>query len=195
MLVVDPTTRKILDANPFMTELLGYTHRELRGKELFEIGLLNDGEASRAAFRELQKNGFIRYEGLPLETRTGERREGELVSNLYQEGGEEVIQCNIRDITERKQAEHALHESHARFESLFDTSPVGMYLLDAELRIRQMSRKARQVFGGIGGLIGRDFVEVVHVLWPPESADEIVAGIGHSSSCGSRPPALRAYRP
>ena len=67
-----------------------------------------------------------------------------------------------------------LRESHARFEALFDASPVGMYLVDAELRIRMVSRTARPTFGDIGELIGRDFVEVMHILWSPKTADEIV---------------------
>ncbi len=69
ILILDATTRKITDANPFMVELLGYSRDEFLGKELWEIGLLKDEEASRAAFRELQQNGYIRYEGLPLETK------------------------------------------------------------------------------------------------------------------------------
>jgi two-component system, chemotaxis family, CheB/CheR fusion protein len=114
VLVIDPDTRKILDANPFMTDLLGYPHKALVGKELFEIGLLKDEEASRAAFEELQKKGLIRYENLPLETKTGQRREVEFVSNLYQEGGGKVIRCNIRDITERKKMEDELRQAHAQ---------------------------------------------------------------------------------
>ncbi|MEX2119868.1 MAG: chemotaxis protein CheB [Pirellulales bacterium] len=102
VLIIDPDTRRILDANPFVTELLGYPLEALRGKELFEIGLLKDEEASRAAFRELHDKGFIRYESLPLETKSGQRREVEFVSNLYQEGVGKVVQCNIRDVTERK---------------------------------------------------------------------------------------------
>jgi PAS domain S-box-containing protein len=105
ILILYPDTRKITDANPFMTELLGYPREELLGKELWEIGLLKDEEASRAAFRELQKKHFIRYEDLPLQNKQGQRREVEFVSNLYMENGREVIQCNIRDITERKRAE------------------------------------------------------------------------------------------
>src|SRR5512141_3114873 len=66
ILILDPGTRKITDANPFMSELLGYPHEELLGKELWEIGLLKDELASRAAFAELQKDHFIRYENLPL---------------------------------------------------------------------------------------------------------------------------------
>ena len=62
-------------------------------------------EPSREAFRELQETGSIRYEDLPLQSKSGERREVEFVSNVYQENGHRVIQCNIRDITERKRLE------------------------------------------------------------------------------------------
>ena len=108
ILILDPDTRKITDANPFMTELLGYPHDELLGKELWEIGLLKDEAASREAFRELKQNHYIRYEDLPLKAKTGKRHEVEFVSNLYDEDGRFVIQCNIRDITERKKVEEAL---------------------------------------------------------------------------------------
>jgi PAS domain S-box-containing protein len=108
ILILDPETRKITEANPFMTELLGYPRKELLGKELWEIGLLKDEDASRMAFRELQENHFIRYEDLPLQNKKGQRREVEFVSNLYPENGHSVIQCNIRDITERRRAEVAL---------------------------------------------------------------------------------------
>src|ERR1700735_4050977 len=70
ILILDPGTRKITDANPFMSELLGYPHEELLGKELWEIGLLKDEEASQAAFRELQEKQYIRYEDLPLQTKS-----------------------------------------------------------------------------------------------------------------------------
>jgi PAS domain-containing protein len=57
VLILDSVSRKITDANPFMSHLLGYRHEELVGKELWEIGLLKDEQASQAAFRELQKSG------------------------------------------------------------------------------------------------------------------------------------------
>jgi PAS domain S-box-containing protein len=94
-----------------MAELLGYAHQELLGRELWEIGLLKDEAASRAAFRHLQRESFIRYENLPLRNKTGQRHEVEFVSNVYDEDGRKVIQCNIRDITERKHMEDALREA------------------------------------------------------------------------------------
>ncbi|MEO7716473.1 MAG: SpoIIE family protein phosphatase [Capsulimonas sp.] len=108
ILILDSEDGKITDANPFMTELLGYSREEFIGKELWEIGLLKDEAASRHAFQELKQHGYIRYEDIPLESQGATEREVEFVSNIYQEGNSSVIQCNIRDITERKMLEAKL---------------------------------------------------------------------------------------
>jgi PAS domain S-box-containing protein len=121
ILILDPDTRKITEVNPFMGELLSYSRAELLGKELWEIGLWKDQDASQAAFRELQDKGFIRYEDLPLQTKAGERRDVEFVSNLYQEGDRKVIQCNIRDITARNEAKAALRQSKERFQFMAES--------------------------------------------------------------------------
>lgn len=143
VLLVNPETRKIMDANPFMSELLGYSHKELVGKELFEIGLLKDEAASQAAFKELQKKGYIRYENLPLETQNNQRREVEFVSNLYREGSAKIIQCNVRDVTERKKAERELAEK-AR---LLDLSEDAIVVSDLGGAISLWNRGAEKVFG------------------------------------------------
>src|SRR5260221_1050229 len=75
VLLLDPGTRKIVDANPFMTRLLGYTHGQLVGKELFEIGLLKDEVASQEMFKKLKRKHEVRYEDLPLESRRGRHQE------------------------------------------------------------------------------------------------------------------------
>jgi PAS domain S-box-containing protein len=111
ILILDSASGRITDANPFMSELLGYSRDELLGKELWEIGLLGDKKASQEAFGRLEQEGYIRYEDLPLENKRGEKREVEFVSNLYPENGHTVIQCNVRDITERKALEAKLAEA------------------------------------------------------------------------------------
>ena len=106
ILLIDPATKRIIGANPFMTHLLGYPREQLIGRELFEIGLLRDEAASRTMFRELIKKHEVRYENLPLKSQTGNHQDVEVVANLYQEDdGHAVIQCNIRDISVRKLAE------------------------------------------------------------------------------------------
>ena len=112
---------------------------------------------------------------------------GNDMEQQLREINEALLISSVRqhELTEKaEKAEAALRESNARFEAVFDASPVGMYLVDADLRIRQMSRKARPVFGNIGEVIGRDFVEVIHILWPPQSADEIVARFRHTLESG-----------
>jgi PAS domain S-box-containing protein len=121
ILILDSNQGHITDANPYMTELLGYSYEELIGKELWQIGLLRDKEASKEAFQSLKANGYIRYEGLPLHNRNGEAREVEFVSNLYRENGHSVIQCNIRDITARKGIESQLAVAADKNERIAET--------------------------------------------------------------------------
>jgi PAS domain S-box-containing protein len=105
VLLLDPDTRKIIDANPFMTKMLGYSHGHLVGRELFEIGLLRDEAASQEMLRKLSRTSQVRYENLPLKNQAGRHQDVEVVANLYEENGRRIIQCNIRDITERKRSE------------------------------------------------------------------------------------------
>lgn len=105
ILILDADSGKIVDANPFISQLLGYPHEEMCGKHLWELGVFRDIAASREAFQTLQENHYIRYEDLPLETRDGQAIAVEFVSNVYLEGDNRVIQCNIRDVTARKREE------------------------------------------------------------------------------------------
>src|SRR5207247_10380237 len=91
--------------------MLGYSRDEFLGKKLWEIGAVRDVETSQIAFRELQQKGYIRYENLPLQTQDGRRIHVEFVSNVYQVDDTRVIQCNIRDISRRKERSEALTAS------------------------------------------------------------------------------------
>ncbi|OGF06437.1 MAG: hypothetical protein A2509_06015 [Candidatus Edwardsbacteria bacterium RIFOXYD12_FULL_50_11] len=160
ILILNADTGVIENANPFIKDLLGYPREELLGKVLWEIGLFKDIAASRDSFIELQKKGYVRYEDLPLETKDGRRKEVEFVSNAYSVGGKNVLQCNIRDITERKEIEAGLEKTRKELavikktadevsefaESVINTVRESLISLDQNLRVVTVSRSFYEVF-------------------------------------------------
>ena len=134
ILILDVETGTIIDANPFMTFLLGYSHEEFLGKELWEIGLFRDIKESRAAYQELREAGYVRYEDLPLKTTRGKKVEVEFVSNIYVEGQHQVVQCNIRDITERSRLQRQTEEQAAALIDIDHRKDEFLAMLGHELR-------------------------------------------------------------
>ena len=165
ILMVDPRTGTITDANPFMTELLGYTREQLLGQELWRIGLFRDREANLEALRELREKYVLRYETVPLHTKDGQRRQVEFVSTLDQANGHSVIQCNLRDITERKRAEEALLHLAAIVESS-DDAILGKNL---EGIITSWNAAAERMYGySAEEIVGQP----VTLLFAPDRQDE-----------------------
>src|SRR6185503_8547751 len=105
-------------------DLLGYSRAEFVGHELWEFGLFENAQAGREAFRELLNGSVVRYGDLPLRTKSGERRDVEFVGNVYELESSRVVQCNIRDITDRKAAEEALQEIHRRLTFHVENTPL-----------------------------------------------------------------------
>src|SRR5471030_1828211 len=102
ILLLDVDTGRINDVNPFLVELLGFSHDEMVGKTVGELSPFKDIEENKVMLERLQKDGYVRYENLPLETRDGRKKAVEFVSKVYQAGDRKVIKCNVSDITELK---------------------------------------------------------------------------------------------
>jgi PAS domain S-box-containing protein len=130
ILILDAATRKIIDANPFIVELSGYSRDEFLGRELREIGLFRDEDESQAVFGELQAMGYLHTEKLQLDTKAGKRLDIEFGANVYTERARRFIQCSIRDITERKRAEVALREQAALLANAQRIGRLGNWSLD-----------------------------------------------------------------
>ena len=113
VLILDAATGMVVDVNPYLVELLGVPREVFLGKKLWELGFFKDIAANEANFAKLQQNGYIRYEDLALEGSDGKRHEVEFVSNIYWVNRQKVIQCNIRDISERVRMTQALVEQNA----------------------------------------------------------------------------------
>jgi light-regulated signal transduction histidine kinase (bacteriophytochrome) len=86
------------------------------GTPIWELGPFRDIVSNKAKFEQLRQQGYVRYENLPLETTDGRHIDVEFVSNVYPAGDRNVIQCNVRDITERKRAEDEIHRLNVDLE-------------------------------------------------------------------------------
>jgi len=116
ILILDVDTGRINDVNPFLFNLLGFSRNEMVGKTVGELSPFKDIESNKMMLERLQTDGYVRYENLPLETRDGRRVAVEFVSNVYEAGDHNVIQCNVRDITERKHAEDEIRRFNTELE-------------------------------------------------------------------------------
>ncbi len=98
ILILDAATGKIVDVNPFLIGLLGYSKEQFIEKAIWEISPLKDIVANKDKFIELQQKEIVRYENLPLETANGKKIHAEFISNVYLAGTNKVIHCFIREI-------------------------------------------------------------------------------------------------
>ena len=146
ILILDAETGQISDVNPFLVEMLGYSHEDFLGRKLWEIGPFKNIEASKAAFLELQSKGYVRYKDLPLETKDGRPIAVEFVSNVYLVNHHKVIQCNIRDITQRKRIAEALRQAHNELERRVEERTVELRTALSEIKTMKDRLEAENIY-------------------------------------------------
>ncbi|OZA27370.1 MAG: hypothetical protein B7X93_09200 [Hydrogenophilales bacterium 17-61-9] len=145
ILLLNADTAQVQDVNPYLIDLLGYAHAEFLGKKLWEVGPFADRAQNKEMFAALQTTGHVRYEDLPLKTKAGVQIEVEFVSVTYESEGIKIIQCNIRDITERKRAEVQVHELAERLTTTLESITDAFFTVDREWRFTFLNSKAEQI--------------------------------------------------
>lgn len=88
------------------------------------------------------------------------------------------------DISDKKRAEAALKASQAQFAEIITYCPIGTFLVDGQMRLRHINPKAATVFAKVEQLIGSDFEELMHVMWPHKTADEVIQRFRHTLITG-----------
>jgi|CXWL01.1.fsa_nt_gi PAS domain S-box-containing protein len=145
ILILDAGSGMVVDVNPFLIELLGFSREAFLDKAIWDLGFFRDIVANQDGFAELQNQEYIRYEDKPLETADGRRIDVEFISNVYLVGDRKVIQCNVRDITARRRAEVALraslHEKEALLKEVHHRVKNNLQVITSLLRL-ETSRAA-----------------------------------------------------
>jgi PAS domain S-box-containing protein len=147
ILILDGETGKVIDANKFIIDMLGFPLEYFIGKHLWELGFIRDKSIAQRAFTELKTNGYIRYEDIPLERIDGHIMNVEFISNSYLVGDKRIIQCNIRDITSRKIAERKATVHLAKYKVIFESVPLGLTITDTAGNIVESNRMAEDLLG------------------------------------------------
>jgi PAS domain S-box-containing protein len=174
ILILDAESGRIIDVNPFLLDLLDYPFDDIIGRQLWEIGLFDDIAANQVAFEKLQKEEYIRYENRPLRTQSGRQIQVEFVSNVYFVGSEKVIQCNIRDISERVKAFNDCRDNVAMLELASKTREHVVAMLSHEFRTPLAAISYATEFLELG-YNGTDLLTKKGV--PPPGADQSAIGL------------------
>lgn len=162
ILILDSSTGRILDVNPYLIELLGYDKGEFLGKVLWDIIPSGYRGEIKEIFQELQEKDYVRFKDLSLKTRSGKVVDVELTSNVYVADVKKVIQCNIRDITSRKELEKQLESSSRQYQSLVENIEEGIVITNTQEEFTFANPAAEKIFGvGKEDLVGRSLKEFV----------------------------------
>lgn len=137
IVVIDSISGLIVDVNPFLCQMLDYTFDELIGKRFWEMGVFRNYADAKDIMDELQDTGYLRTENIVLTTKYGESVNVELTCNAYTMNDQKVIQCNIRNITERIKAEKEIHTLRKAIEQ----GPSAITITNAEGKIEFVNNK------------------------------------------------------
>jgi PAS domain S-box-containing protein len=161
---------KILDANSSMQEMLGYSREEIVGLPIAVVSHPDDVSASRLRLQELVAGETTTYRLTKRYLRkNGSVFWGRLATTLIpaNEDGPSCVIGLVEDISVQRAAEEALRGTSQTLQTLVDASPLAIYTLDAEGRVRTWNHAAERMFGwSAAEVIGHDLPSV-----PPEEME------------------------
>ncbi|MCX5692627.1 MAG: PAS domain S-box protein, partial [Candidatus Omnitrophica bacterium] len=152
LLLIHKTEGNILNSNASVQELLGYSQEEFLKKKLWGIGVTKDDKDFQGMVSRLTVDGVIHYEDIPVKTKQGLS----INTDVFLVDKAKVIQCNIRDITERKRVEDELKQAkEQQYKALIENLSGKVFLKDRnsvyiscnENYVRDLKIKADEIKG------------------------------------------------
>jgi PAS domain S-box-containing protein len=163
ILLIDPLTYQIMDANPSARSILGYLQEEIIGQYIWQVGLFPDQKIATATLQDIQQRSVLR---LALEAGDGQNRDVEMVCTLYQANGHQILQCNLRDITERQQAETA----RRHWATIVASSNDAIIGKDLDGIVTNWNTAAERMYGySAKEMVGQSIARI----FPPDQGEEL----------------------
>jgi PAS domain S-box-containing protein len=192
IMIVDSQTGAIVDANPSLAAMMGLSLEAFLGKRVSDLGFMNTIMVQRRSLTEEQKRKYVRYRDLPLKTIDGREIYVEFNSGTYQVNGRELLQFNIREITDLIEAERQRDRYSSRLSHYVATSPTITY----SFVIQQGVARWQWVSENVLGILGYSSEEALAPNWWFDNlhASDRKGVLGIVSDLALRQIASREYR-
>ena len=179
ILLLEKDALNIRFANPAITTMLGYSNAECIDKEMEDIGFPHDIGRIQELMQTLESDGIMHYKDAPVKKKTGQVVD----TDIYFVDKTNLIQCNVRDITERKRMEQESLESEERYRLITQNSLTGIYIHVGGL-LKFVNRRFAEMLGyAPEEIVGRQYWDFVH----PEDR-EMVKSISLARAKGEEAP-------
>ncbi|MEI6874524.1 MAG: PAS domain S-box protein [Spirochaetota bacterium] len=178
ILILDAETGRILDVNPSLIGMLGFSHETFLGKDIWELASLKDIAADKDGLLDLREREHVHHKRVALETADGRRIDVEFVSSVYQMSKRSVVQLNMRDISVQVAAERQRRELAERLNHYLATSPTITY----SFRIEGGRSVWQWVSENVERILGFSPAEALLPDWwlshvHPEDRKEVISGL------------------
>ena len=143
ILLLEKSKLKIRHANPAIMAMLGYSNEELIGKDMNDIGFPDDIGTFQEIMQTLNEDGISHCKEVAVQKKAGQS----IYTDIYMTDRADLIQCNIREITERKLAEELLRDSEDRFRTIYEESPIGIEIFNSNGQLLNVNKSCLDIFG------------------------------------------------
>jgi PAS domain S-box-containing protein len=177
----------ILEANKAFLEMTGYTRDDVvAGRVNFRSLTPPEWtERNEDGIRNIREKGFAAPYEKEYFRKDGSRIPLIIAGTRFDDSPAEGMSFLI-DISERKRADAAMRQNAILFSTIIEQAPMGVYAVDAQFRLQQVNPEAMPIFANVHPLIGRDFNEVLEILWGPEVGRQCADIFRHTLETGER---------
>ena len=150
IVLLEKSAGHITHANPAAIDMLGYSEEESHGKTLQDLGVPIDMTDFPALMDVLRDSGILNYPDVLVKTTSGKK----LFTDIYMVDRASLAQCNIRDISKKKQIEEELRaalvtaeEGKAKLETIMASMGEGLTIQDTDYKVIYQNEFHKRLFG------------------------------------------------